>query len=145
MYTILFILHVCNVGFINPTLYSAGINKTFANGVNIFNDITSGDNKCCSGQVAATVTCCTSGFTAEVGWDAVTGWGSIDYTHLVAVFNNSIAESNNNVNSNGNGNTLGTSSVIIIVVVIVVCLCAGMMLFVYTYGVYVQNIFINYI
>ena len=116
---------MCNIGFINPTLYSAGINKTFSNGVNIFNDITVGDNKCCSGQVAALVTCCTSGFTAEVGWDAVTGWGSIDYTHLLAVFNNSVAAADDNVNSNGNGTPIGTTTVAIIVVVVIVCLVTG--------------------
>lgn len=50
------------IGFLNPTLYS---NKTKS----IFNDITSGDNKCCSyiGSIPSDARCCNSGFQATSG------------------------------------------------------------------------------
>ena len=69
------------VGFINPTLYSAGYNKS----ENFFNDITIGSNKCCSGY-SSDITCCSTGFTATRGWDPVSGWGSIDYIQLAKIF-----------------------------------------------------------
>lgn len=53
------------IGFLNPTLYFAGANKTHQ----FFNDVVSGNNKCCANsdyQNVAT-TCCVSGFTASTG------------------------------------------------------------------------------
>ena len=38
-------------------------------------DVTQGDNKCIGGSYA--LTCCDTGFEAAVGWDAVTGLGTI--------------------------------------------------------------------
>jgi tripeptidyl-peptidase-1 len=46
------------VGFINPTLYSAGAAA-------LFNDITVGENKCCIGF--SDPVCCQTGFTASKG------------------------------------------------------------------------------
>ena len=75
-----------SVGFINPTLYQLGSNATFAAQVGAsFNDVTSGDNKCCASSTG-NPTCCDSGFTATSGWDPVTGWGSMDYTQLLKLF-----------------------------------------------------------
>merc|ERR1712176_196599 len=62
-----------SLGFINPTLYQAGASS--------FNSITSGNNKC-----TASTTCCSQGFTATVGWDPVTGWGSVDYAKFESLF-----------------------------------------------------------
>jgi tripeptidyl-peptidase-1 len=59
------------IGFINPTLYSVGYNSTLGipNMYNAsFNDVTSGDNMCCSSSNAATAVCCSTGFTAAKGW-----------------------------------------------------------------------------
>ncbi len=56
------------VGFINPTIYK--------NGLTAFNDITTGGNQGCG----------TAGFTAEVGWDPVTGLGTPKYSKLLSVF-----------------------------------------------------------
>lgn len=62
-----------SVGFINPTLYSAGSGS--------FNPITQGNNKC-----TASTTCCSQGFYAASGWDPVTGWGSVDYAKFESLF-----------------------------------------------------------
>jgi len=57
------------VGFINPTIYSAG----FASG---FNDITHGGNQGCG----------TAGFTATTGWDPVTGVGTPNFGVLLELW-----------------------------------------------------------
>ena len=71
------------VGFLNPTLYS---NKSTA----LFNDITSGSNNCCSYNGAryteSLATCCAQGFRATVGWDPVTGLGSVFFPRFAAMF-----------------------------------------------------------
>ncbi len=64
------------VGFINPTLYKRNIT---------YNDVGSGNNKCCAGEPGV---CCTTGFQAACGWDPVTGWGSIKYNNLYDAFMN---------------------------------------------------------
>ena len=57
-----------SIGFLNPTLYAGGDNVTFFDSnTSIFNDITSGDNKCCAGSPAITVQCCASGFYTATG------------------------------------------------------------------------------
>eukprot|EP01041_Mallomonas_annulata_P001303 gene1302-2516_t len=57
-----------SIGWMTPALYS--FNGAFAN------DITSGNNKCTE------KTCCSQGFDAAVGWDPVTGFGSVDFQKL---------------------------------------------------------------
>ena len=64
------------VGWLNPTLYSAA--STY------YNDVTSGNNNCCSQSYDAE--CCKAGFSAARGWDAATGFGSIDYDNLMYMF-----------------------------------------------------------
>ncbi len=76
-----------NVGFINPTLYSYGLEPA-----NVYNDVTSGHNGCCangdtSPSGLASTLCCTAAFNATAAWDATTGWGSIDYTALSNMLN----------------------------------------------------------
>jgi kumamolisin len=51
------------VGFLNPLIYGS------LNGKGLFNDVTSGNN---------------GAFSAAVGWDACTGWGSADGAKLLA-------------------------------------------------------------
>ena len=74
-----------SVGFINPTLYSSRARTKF-------NDIQSGDNRCCryNGINPANSPCCTTGFSAAVGWDPVTGLGSIYFPRLANLFNLSL-------------------------------------------------------
>jgi len=76
-----------NVGFINPTLYAA---STHSNRPQVFQDVTSGHNKCCSEYAKST--CCKSGFTSMSGWDPVTGWGSVNLNNLAQVFNVTIPQ-----------------------------------------------------
>ncbi|OCH90819.1 subtilisin-like protein [Obba rivulosa] len=57
------------IGFINPTIYSDAFQG-------LFNDITTGSNPGCG----------TDGFTAEVGWDPVTGLGTINFQKLLAAW-----------------------------------------------------------
>jgi len=53
-----------SVGFLNPFLYKSGMSGNST----LFNDITSGNN---------------NGFKAGKGWDAVTGWGSVNGEELL--------------------------------------------------------------
>ncbi len=82
-----------SIGFLNPTLYAVGINNTLGigniYGDAVFNDSTSGHNKCCAysgSNPAANAVCCNSGFTAAAGWDTATGWGSINYPEFYKMF-----------------------------------------------------------
>lgn len=56
------------LGFLNPLIYKKGEEA--------FHDITIRESKGCS----------TSGFPAEIGWDAVTGWGTPDFHKLSKAF-----------------------------------------------------------
>jgi tripeptidyl-peptidase-1 len=56
------------VGFLNPALYAM-------NNTGVFNDVTSGENNC----AAQAEVCCDEGFHASIGWDPLTGWGSLDF------------------------------------------------------------------
>lgn len=81
--------NLSSIGFINPTLYSVGINNTLGLGNQYnasFNDIVSGDNKCCSQNSNGNAPCCPTGFLTAPGWDPVTGWGSIFYPDFSAIF-----------------------------------------------------------
>lgn len=60
------------LGFVAPWLY-----KTAAAHPEAFNDVTIGDN--CCGELV----CCPYGFSATKGWDAVTGWGSLNLGVLI--------------------------------------------------------------
>eukprot|EP01038_Epipyxis_sp_PR26KG_P008124 gene8124-11002_t len=81
-----------SIGFINPSLYLIGMNTTNAknNGEQYnetFNDVTSGINNCCSSGSSTSAQCCSNGgFTAGVGWDPATGWGSVNYDSFAAIF-----------------------------------------------------------
>jgi len=63
------------LGFLNPSIYAYG--TKFAN------DITVGENNCTAGTV-----CCTQGFYAAVGWDPLTGFGSVDFQKFYTIFYN---------------------------------------------------------
>jgi tripeptidyl-peptidase-1 len=86
------------VGFVNPALYKFAAASTSiptatttvaaANGrmvgSNPFHDITKGKNNCCA--AISNPVCCPNGYTAQAGWDPVTGLGSVDFTALKAAF-----------------------------------------------------------
>ena len=75
-----------SVGWINPILYANRNTINPATGHSYYHDITVGDNKCCSSNIAAGATCCDAGFKAGTGWDPVTGFGSIKFDALSAMF-----------------------------------------------------------
>ena len=85
------------LGFLNPTLWAYGVDNNFGpggNSSNLYNDITSGINNCLSwGNTSDLVNtpCCEAGFSAIPGWDPVTGFGSLDYTNLLTMFENPVA------------------------------------------------------
>ena len=60
-----------SVGWLNPAIYANAA---------LFNDIISGNNRCCRGP-----RCCEEGFSAARNWDPVSGLGSVDYQKLEAV------------------------------------------------------------
>lgn len=61
------------LGWVNPAIYRYAHLFT--------RDITSGDNRC----VADATICCEHGYYATEGWDAVTGFGSIDFPRFKEV------------------------------------------------------------
>jgi tripeptidyl-peptidase I len=104
-------LGLSSIGFLNPTLYSVGYNNTIgiSNSYDAkFNDITSGNNKCCANGNPSSAKCCKSGFSATKGWDPVTGWGSVNFlqfakmfgiTHIVPLGSSPSCPSSSNSNS----------------------------------------------
>lgn len=64
-------------GNANPVLYSMARNQ-FAGGTAVFHDTTAGNNSVPG----------VAGFSAGVGYDEATGWGSVDATSLVNFWNN---------------------------------------------------------
>lgn len=131
------------VGFMNPTLWSYGYNSTYvsptAYAKTSFNDVTSGNNKCCSSQIASQATCCSSGFTAVTGWDPVTGWGSVQFPNLARMFeveNLTALALNASTTiicdpSSSSPSSLSTAAVIAITVVTILAVgtCVGVVIF----------------
>jgi len=67
-----------SVGWLNPALY-----KLAASNFSPYNDIsTPGENNCC----AKAVVCCDYGFHTAVGWDPLTGLGSVDFQKFLAAY-----------------------------------------------------------
>jgi tripeptidyl-peptidase-1 len=64
------------LGFVNPALYKLASSTPQA-----FRDMTSGENNCCAGYPNQQV-CCQYGFNATIGWDPVTGLGSVNFIIL---------------------------------------------------------------
>jgi hypothetical protein len=105
--------NMSSLGFINPTLY---------NSTSFFNDITSGDNKCCaeSSHILAPV-CCSSGFTAINGWDPTTGLGSILLSNLLIA----TCTSSTLVSSSNDSNVLFLIiDILLAIVAILICFVA---------------------
>jgi tripeptidyl-peptidase-1 len=70
------------VGFVNPSLYSL-----FRSQASLYNDVTSGNNKCCA-KSGVTPVCCDYGFYCTPGWDPVTGLGSVNVGRFVDALSN---------------------------------------------------------
>lgn len=70
-------------GLVNPALYTlAANNANYTSGA--IHDITSGNNNCISGSAACGTT--TTGFSANTGYDEVTGIGSLDLNLIAGVW-----------------------------------------------------------
>jgi hypothetical protein len=67
------------LGWINPALYK----YSYDSSLSIFNDIESGTNECTYSSSGDPV-CCSQFFSAQSGWDAVTGLGSVNFTALLS-------------------------------------------------------------
>jgi subtilase family serine protease len=73
------------VGNANPTIYALANSPFYSS---VFHDVTTGDNK--SPCTAGTVNCPAGGnigYSAGVGYDLATGWGSLDVTNFVNNWN----------------------------------------------------------
>ena len=100
-----FLLSKPSLGFVNPALYHfasvprsepvrneldvvavvAGVvGEVTGGGGSPFFDITKGKNNCCA--AVSNPVCCPDGFTAAIGWDPVTGLGSVNFTALKQAF-----------------------------------------------------------
>lgn len=73
-------------GFINPKLYQLASNATTY--ASAFHDVTVGNNYCTAGTTYGFCSAggTTEGFAAGVGYDQVTGLGSVDVTNLAAAW-----------------------------------------------------------
>ena len=76
------------VGFINPAIYTIGLGSSYATS---FHDITSGSNAHGSN----------AGFSAEPGYDLVTGWGSPNGTGLIGALTVTLSATSGIVSSAG--------------------------------------------
>lgn len=74
-----------SIGFLNYQLYQHGDNSSTWS--KLFNDVSSGNNRCCKSNYCSQAICCSAGFESSVGWDPVTGWGSVRFPALAGVFN----------------------------------------------------------
>lgn len=74
------------MGFLNPFLYSANVSAATA-----MNDVTTGTSTGCNGLARfngapnGSPVVANAGWTAAVGWDAVTGLGTPDFGKLLAI------------------------------------------------------------
>lgn len=102
--------NMSSLGFINPTLY---------NSTSFFNDITSGDNKCCaeSSHILDPV-CCNSGFTAIKGWDPTSGLGSITLSNLLISTGTNSATKSPSIDSN---KTYYFLEIILVIAFLIIC------------------------
>jgi tripeptidyl-peptidase-1 len=68
------------LGWVNAQLYQFALTNPA-----VVNDITVGENNCCAGEPGSIV-CCQYGFNATVGWDPLTGLGSLNFANLKKAF-----------------------------------------------------------
>ena len=129
--------NMSSVGFLNPTLYAVGYNNTMhvGNRYNAsFQDITSGHNKCCaySGEDYATqAECCSSGFAVTVGWDPVTGWGSVLFPEFAAMFELNVTYTSSPSSSSSkktNYELVIIVTVVVVIIVVILMVMAALMI-----------------
>ena len=106
------------VGNINPKLYALANNASYysagstiaSNGNVVFNDVTSGNNA--QPCTAGTPNCPnggSEGFSAGIGYDLATGWGSVNLSNLATDWNKVTALGTGSLGSNLSTTTLATT------------------------------------
>lgn len=104
----------------NPALYALASNFS--------HDVVSGNNKCCAGHNISAIVCCSQGFNSVVGWDPVTGFGSLDFskflTAMVAFNVSSIKfPSSSSASSSSSSGLSGGAIAGIVIAALVVVVC----------------------
>jgi len=92
--------HSAGLGFINPALYAIGQSSNYSSD---FHDITSGNNGT-DGQ--------STFYYAVVGYDLVTGWGSMNGQNLMTALVNSLVTYSLTASTSGNGTVTSTDGFI---------------------------------
>ena len=112
---------MAKMGWINPFLYQ--YSSQFAK------DITTGYNKCSAlfrENGVRTSICCKEGFNATIGWDPVTGLGSVNYEKFLAAALTAGASTSSNSNSNSGLSTAEIAGIVIGVVAFVLAVAGGL-------------------
>jgi uncharacterized membrane protein len=86
-------------GNANPVFYSMA-NNQFNGGIGIFHDVTNGDNSVPG----------VTGFTANVGYDLASGWGSPDIAQMVNFWNNNAGQSSFTLNASPSSQIVAQNS-----------------------------------
>jgi subtilase family serine protease len=95
------------LGNINPTLYRLAQSTS-----TVFHDVTTGNNfhACKSGTPDCSAGRTSVGYSAEPGWDAVTGLGSVDAANLIANWSNGVVGTTTSVAANPSSFTLSSQT-----------------------------------
>ena len=111
------------LGFVQPLLYSqAGA---------FIKDIVSGNNSCLESTDGYLAECCpVQGYTAQEGWDPVTGLGSINFRNFYSIAVSSMATDDDDSSSDSNNITAGQQAAVGISVAVIVFMFIASLLFV---------------
>jgi tripeptidyl-peptidase-1 len=112
------------LGFVHPLLYSQS--GAFVN------DIVSGNNSCLeySGEGKLALCCPVQGYTAQTGWDPVTGLGSINFKKFYSVAVNS-QQGDDDIDSSSNSNVkAGKHAAVGISIAVIAIMFVGSLFFV---------------
>ncbi len=109
-----------SLGFVQPLLYSQG--NSF------IKDIVSGNNSCLESETGIEAQCCpVQGFTAQTGWDPVTGLGSLRFSSFYDV---AVTNSKSNNNDDDDGLTSGQQAAFGISIAVIIIMSILSILFV---------------
>jgi tripeptidyl-peptidase-1 len=104
------------LGFVQPLLYSQG--DAF------IKDIVKGNNSCLAALIGEALCCPVQGYSAQPGWDPVTGLGSINFKNFYGVAVQPTEDSSNSNDTKGRQAAVGIS------IAVIICMFIGASLFV---------------